>query len=59
MDAEKALDILVFALAVGAGAATKEGTTDGVEKRFIENLLGGRARKSGQRHASRKLNPSS
>jgi len=28
VDAEKALDILVFALAVGAGAATKEGTTD-------------------------------
>lgn len=39
IDAEKALDMLIYASAVGASATTKEGTTAGVSPQFIENLI--------------------
>lgn len=39
IDSEEALEILVYASAVGASATTKEGTTAGVDPGFIEALI--------------------
>jgi len=36
---DEALDILTYASAVGASATTKEGTTEGVERSFIDKLV--------------------
>jgi len=37
--AEECLEMLIYASAAGASAATKEGTTEGVEASFVEKLI--------------------